>query len=127
MAAARARPVVLLHAGAVLAMTSALDTTVPNMARIYNYWLGGKDHFAADRAQAERLVELYRRCPRWSGRTGRSSSRLPAGQPGRGSGSSSTWVQGFRHLRRSTRQRGRFCPRPGSPMSTSTRWSCRMP
>jgi SAM-dependent methyltransferase len=25
------------------------DATVPNMARIYNYWLGGKDNFAADR------------------------------------------------------------------------------
>jgi len=52
-------PVVLGHAGAVPAMTSALDTSVPNMARIYNYWLGGKDHFAADRAEAERLVKLH--------------------------------------------------------------------
>ena len=47
------------HAGAVLAVTSALDTSAPNMARIYNYWLGGKDHFAADRAEADRLVALY--------------------------------------------------------------------
>ena len=58
-AVARARPVVLRHAGAVLAVTSALDTSVPNMARVYNCWLGGKDHFAADRAEAQRLVELY--------------------------------------------------------------------
>jgi len=59
-ASARARPVVLRHAGTVLAaMTSGLDTSVPNMARVYNYWLGGKDHFAADRAEAERLVALY--------------------------------------------------------------------
>lgn len=59
-AAATARPAVLRHAWAVLAaMTSALDTSVPNMARIYNYWLGGKDHFAADRAEADRLVGLY--------------------------------------------------------------------
>ena len=58
-AAALAWPVVLRYAGAVLAMTSGLDTTVPNMARIYSYWLGGKDHFAADRAEAMRLVELY--------------------------------------------------------------------
>ena len=59
-AAATARPVVLRHAWAVLAaMTSGLDTSVPNMARIYNYWLGGKDHFAADRAEAARLVALY--------------------------------------------------------------------
>jgi O-methyltransferase involved in polyketide biosynthesis len=40
-------------------MTSALDTRVPNIARIYNYWLGGKDHFAADRAEADTLVALY--------------------------------------------------------------------
>jgi hypothetical protein len=59
-AAATARLVVLRHAGAVLAaMTSGVDTTVPNMARVYNYWLGGKDHSAADRAEADRLVALY--------------------------------------------------------------------
>ena len=58
--AATARPAVLRHSRAVLAaMTFGLDTTVPNMARVYNYWLGGKDHFAADRAEAERLVALY--------------------------------------------------------------------
>jgi S-adenosyl methyltransferase len=50
---------VLRHEGPVLAVTSALDTSVPNMARIYNYLLGGKDHFAADRAEAQRLIELY--------------------------------------------------------------------
>ncbi|HET8662623.1 MAG TPA: SAM-dependent methyltransferase [Micromonosporaceae bacterium] len=26
-----------------------IDTSVPNQARRYNYWLGGKDHFPADR------------------------------------------------------------------------------
>jgi hypothetical protein len=39
--AATVRPVVLRYAGAVLAMTSGLDTTVPNMARVYQYWLAG--------------------------------------------------------------------------------------
>ncbi len=58
-AAATARPAVLRQSGAVLAMTTGFDTTVPNMARVYNYWLGGKDHFAADRAEAMRLVERY--------------------------------------------------------------------
>jgi hypothetical protein len=58
-APATAWPVVLRQSGAVLAMTSGLDTSVPNMARVYNYWLGGKDHFAADRAEADRLVALY--------------------------------------------------------------------
>ena len=30
-----------------------LDTSVAHPARVYNYWLGGKDNFAADRAAAE--------------------------------------------------------------------------
>jgi len=29
------------------------------MASVYNYWLGGKDHYAADRAEAERLLAIY--------------------------------------------------------------------
>jgi hypothetical protein len=60
VAAAAARPVVLPDTGAVLAaVTSGLDTTVPNMARVYNYWLGGKDHFPADRAEADFLLGIY--------------------------------------------------------------------
>ena len=30
-----------------------LDTSVPHPARVYDYWLGGKDNFAADREAAE--------------------------------------------------------------------------
>ena len=33
-----------------------LDTSVPNVARIYDFMLGGKDHFAADRDAAERVM-----------------------------------------------------------------------
>jgi SAM-dependent methyltransferase len=33
-----------------------IDTTVPHIARIYNYWLGGKDNFAVDREAAERVM-----------------------------------------------------------------------
>jgi len=33
------------------------DTSVPHIARVYNYWLGGKDHFAADRELAELFIE----------------------------------------------------------------------
>jgi hypothetical protein len=29
------------------------------MARVYNYWLGGKDNFPADREEAERLLAIY--------------------------------------------------------------------
>ncbi|HXZ71687.1 MAG TPA: SAM-dependent methyltransferase [Streptosporangiaceae bacterium] len=32
---------------------SEIDTSVPHIARVYDYWLGGKDNFAADRAVAE--------------------------------------------------------------------------
>src|ERR1700734_1871369 len=31
-----------------------LDTSVPNVARIYDFTLGGKNHFAADREVAEK-------------------------------------------------------------------------
>ncbi|MEU3457378.1 SAM-dependent methyltransferase [Micromonospora sp. NPDC006766] len=33
-----------------------IDASLPHSARIYDYWLGGKDNFAADRAVAEALA-----------------------------------------------------------------------
>jgi len=35
---------------------AGIDTSMPNVARIYDYMLGGKDNFAADRDAAERLL-----------------------------------------------------------------------
>jgi len=35
------------------------DTTVAHIARVYNYWLGGKDHFAADRVAGDETVQGY--------------------------------------------------------------------
>jgi O-methyltransferase involved in polyketide biosynthesis len=35
-----------------------IDTSVPNIARVYDCLLGGKDHFEVDRAQAAKLVEF---------------------------------------------------------------------
>jgi len=37
---------------------SELDTGVPHVARIYDFWLGGKDNFAADRAVAELMHQV---------------------------------------------------------------------
>jgi len=37
--------------------TAAIDPKVPSLARIYDYYLGGKDSFAADRQAAARLLE----------------------------------------------------------------------
>jgi S-adenosyl methyltransferase len=35
-----------------------IDTTVAHPARVYDYWLGGKDNFAADREAAERVLAV---------------------------------------------------------------------
>jgi O-methyltransferase involved in polyketide biosynthesis len=39
------------------------DSGTPNVARIYDYWLGGKDNFAADREVAEQICALYPEMP----------------------------------------------------------------
>jgi SAM-dependent methyltransferase len=39
--------------------SSALDASRPNIARVYDYWLGGKDNFEADRAEAEKLLRIF--------------------------------------------------------------------
>src|SRR5215831_17562617 len=36
--------------------TAGLDTGMPHIARVYDYWLGGKDNFAADRRAAEQVI-----------------------------------------------------------------------
>ncbi len=40
-------------------MIAEFDPATPNMARVYDYWLGGKDNYPADRAEAERLLGIY--------------------------------------------------------------------
>ena len=34
------------------------DVSRPNIARVYDYWLGGKDNFAADRELAQKMCEI---------------------------------------------------------------------
>jgi hypothetical protein len=34
-----------------------IDTNVPHSARIYDYWLNGKDNFAVDRAVDEAMIQ----------------------------------------------------------------------
>jgi len=41
------------------ATPSGLDTTVAHQARIYDYWLGGKDNFEVDREAAEQAIAAY--------------------------------------------------------------------
>ncbi len=62
------------------------DPTKPNIARVYDYWLGGKDNFAADRELAEKMLAVHP--PTWRrwppGRTGGSSGGPSATWPDRG-------------------------------------------
>src|ERR1700743_966895 len=35
------------------------DPSTPSIARVYDYFLGGRDNFAADRGLAQRLIEVF--------------------------------------------------------------------
>ncbi len=41
------------------AAATGMDTTVPHSARIWNYWLGGKDNFAVDRAAGDAWAATF--------------------------------------------------------------------
>jgi hypothetical protein len=36
-----------------------INPTIPHSARIWNYWLGGKDYYAADRAAGDKVLATY--------------------------------------------------------------------
>jgi hypothetical protein len=36
-----------------------IDTTVSHSARVWNYWLGGKDNYPVDREVGDRVAEMY--------------------------------------------------------------------
>jgi SAM-dependent methyltransferase len=38
---------------------AGLDISAAHIARVYDYWLGGKDNFAADRAAGEATIAVY--------------------------------------------------------------------
>jgi hypothetical protein len=37
----------------------SFDTNVAHLARVYDYWLGGKDNFAADRLVGDQAIQAY--------------------------------------------------------------------
>jgi hypothetical protein len=45
-----------VHGFSAREMVPGLDTGHAHSARVYNYWLGGKDNFAADREAAEQAI-----------------------------------------------------------------------
>jgi hypothetical protein len=40
-------------------MATKLNRSVPHSARVWNYWLGGKDNFAADRAVGDQVSAVF--------------------------------------------------------------------
>jgi hypothetical protein len=52
------------------------DTSVAHIARVYDYWLGGKDNFAADREAGTGLSPCFPLSSKPPARTG-SSLRAP--------------------------------------------------
>ncbi|HEU5158668.1 MAG TPA: SAM-dependent methyltransferase [Streptosporangiaceae bacterium] len=38
---------------------AGIDTSVPQSARIWNYWLGGKDNFPVDRAAGDEYIQTF--------------------------------------------------------------------
>ncbi len=36
-----------------------IDTSVPHSARIWNYWLGGKDNYPVDRAAGDQYRQVF--------------------------------------------------------------------
>ncbi|MGN9845545.1 SAM-dependent methyltransferase [Nonomuraea sp. H19] len=40
---------------------AGINPNVPSVARMYDYYLGGRDNFAADREAAEKMIEIGRR------------------------------------------------------------------
>ena len=63
------------------------DTSVAHVARVYNFWLGGKDNFAADRAAGEQAIKAFPEIP-LSARSNRAflsrAVRFLAGEAGIG-------------------------------------------
>lgn len=41
------------------AVPEGVDTSAPHSARVWNYWLGGKDNYPVDRAFGDQLLSVY--------------------------------------------------------------------
>ena len=112
----------------ISAMTRTIDPTVAHIARVQDYWLGGKDHFEADRVAGDEAIARCRTCVASVRNTraflGRTVRFLAAEQGIRqfldlGTGiptatNTHEVAQGWR-------------PSRGSSTSTTTRWCSRTP
>ena len=100
-----------------------IRTDIPHPARVYDYILGGKGNFAADRETAERSLELVPEMLDSS--RGNRQFLVPRSDSCamRGSASSSISVPGCPPARTRTRLRRKDTRTPASSTSTTIRWS----
>ncbi|NTW98087.1 MAG: hypothetical protein HGB28_06000, partial [Oscillochloris sp.] len=45
---------------------SSMDTTRPNISRVYDYMLGGHHNFEVDRATAQHILQIFPSYPVWA-------------------------------------------------------------
>ena len=108
-------------ADASQAATAGIDTNVPQSARVYDFLLGGKDNYAADRAVGAALIELVPTLPLHV-----KANRVFLARAVRASASSSTSVPEsqlptmFTRLRRRSLQKAGCCTSTTTPSSLRT-------
>ena len=90
---------------------TGIDTTVPHSARIWNYWLGGKDNYAVDREAGDQYKEIFPGIAVVARTSARSSPGRSGTWPARpGYGSSWTSAPGCRPRTTPTRWPSRWRP-----------------
>jgi hypothetical protein len=52
-------PMTADHSGVSQQPPDGIDATVPHSARIWNYWLGGKDNYEIDRRVGDQVAQLF--------------------------------------------------------------------
>src|SRR5699024_9570540 len=102
----------------------AIDTSVPHSARVWNYWLGGKDNYPVDREAGDAFLEIFREWPKGPAPPGPFSAvRCDIWRVRRACVNSWTWVQACPRPTTPTRWPRRWHRTVGSSTSTTTRWS----
>ena len=106
---------------------TGFDPATPNTARVYSCLLGGKDHFPADRAEAERLLEIYPPLAEMVQENRAFIAEAVTWAAGQGIGQFLDLGAGLPAPPAFTRPRRRSCPEPGWPTSTLTRGAVARP